>query len=368
MKGRILAACIGLVIVAWVLTPFISWRWRQHDQTIAFRNVFRGEPAYNGKPLHEWAMDTQDEAITGEPSPLAIEAVKAVQTIGPAAIPWLIKWIKPPVTDSRMPGGAVYALKALGPEAKSAIPELAEILRKPPLTMDDQSSLTEAAEALSYLGTDAIPFMLAAATNLQGQHIQWELIQNFGNLGTNGVSAIPALIGWTQDKDSWVRLGAVNALGNIGMEPKIVIPVLRKALNDSDDLVRRDAASALGNFEKMAADALPDLIKALDDPDFQVQTGAIEGLGRLGEQPEIVLPLLAKKMRSDNWVVRRVAAYALGDLGGQQAFDILMRSTDDPKGFVREAVFQSLKKIDPKQLEKSGKKFYGTGQPRPNQP
>jgi len=361
MKGRILAAVICLVVICF--TAYVFSRWTQHNRS----NALYDEPVYNGKPLHEWAMDTQDESITGGPSPLAVEAVSAVQAIGPAAIPWLIKWIQPPVTDSRMPGGAVYAFRALGPEAKSAIPKLAEILSKPALTMDDQSSLTEAAEALSYLGPDAIPFMLIAATNLQGQQIQCELIENFGNLGTNGLSAIPALIGWTQDKDSMVRLGAVNALGNIGMEPKIVIPVLRKALNDSDDLVRRDAASALGNFEKSAVAALPDLIKALDDPDFQVQTGAIEGLGRLGEQPEIVVPLLVKKLESDNWIVRRVAAHYLGDIGGQQAFDALMLSTDDPEGFVREAVFQSLKKIDPKQLEKSGKKFYGSGQSRPVQ-
>jgi HEAT repeat protein len=363
---RILAICLCVAVIYAILSPYIAFRWRQHEKASALR----GEPIYNGKPLHEWAMDTQDEDITGGPSPLAIEADKAVQAIGPAAIPWLIKWIKPPITDSRLPGGAVESLKVLGTQAESAIPELVKILNTPSKTLDDLASQTEAAKALSYLGPEVIPFMLTAATNFQGQDVQRELIQDLGNFGTNGVPAIPALVGWAEATDSWVRVSSVIALGNIGMKPEVVIPVLRKALNDSEGLVRSYAADGLASFGKAAKDIVPDLIKMLDDPDYQAQTGAMEVLGVLGEQREIVLPLIVKKLHSNNWVVRRVAAYALGDLGGQQAFDALMQSTDDPEGFVREAVFQSLKKIDPKQLEKSGKKFYTTGQSKPgaNQP
>ena len=47
-----------------------------------------------------------------------------------------------------------------------------------------------------------------------------------------------------------------------------------------------------------------------------------------------------------------------GISGGQTAFKALMQATDDPDGFVREAVFQSLKRIDAVALEKSGKRFY----------
>jgi HEAT repeat protein len=360
---RILIVGFCLVVLVLLLLPNLSYQWRRYGNA----NSFRNEPVYNGKPLHEWAMDTQDEAITGGPSPLALEANQALQAIGPAAIPWLIKWIKPPVTDSRMPGGAVYALKALGSQATSAIPELVKILDKPVMSLDDQSSQISAAEALSYLGPEAIPFMLTAATNHLDPEIQSELIQNFGNLGTNGVAAIPALITWAGDKNASIRMGAMIALGRIAMEPATVIPVLRNALKDSDGLVRSYAGESLGNFGNAAKATVPELIKALDDPNRDTQTGAIEALGQIGEQREMVLPLLLKKLHDNDWIVRRVTAYALGNLGGQQAFDALMQSTDDPEGFVREAVFESLKKIDPQQLEKSGKKFYGSGQPRPAQ-
>ena len=318
------------------------------------------EPTYKGKPLSDWAIMTTGQDLGFQPSAEAVEAIEAVRAIGSNGIPYLLKWIQPPCTDSRLPGGAVESLRALGPQAKSAIPELAKLLDKykPPHSMDDYSAWHDACEALSYLGPDALPVLLEAATNIQGQHIQWELIQNLGNFGSNGIPAIPALIGWCHDKDAWVRLGAVNALGQIGQQPEIVIPVLLAALEDPDPLVRRDASEALGGFGKGAKAALPDLIKALDDPDWQTQTGAIGGLGRIGEQREIVLPLLVRKLHDENRIVRRCAAFALGNLGGKDAFDALMRATDDPDGFVREAVFQSLKGIDAQALAKSGKKFY----------
>jgi HEAT repeat protein len=318
------------------------------------------QPIHKGKPLKEWAVMAQGQNPDLSPSPAALESIEAVRTIGTNGIPFLIKWLEPPWDSSVEPGGAVEAFKILGPTAKSAIPQLARLLDKykPPHSMDGYSGWHNAVEALSYLGSDALPVLLQAATNIQGQHIQWELIQNLGNFGSNGAPAIPALIAWCSDNDAWVRLGAVNALGQIGQRPELVMPVLLAALKDPDPLVRRDAAEALAAFSKDAKTVVQDLIKALDDRDWQTRTGAIAGLGRIGEQPEIVVPLLMKQLRDQNRIIRRVAAFALGDIGGKDAFDSLMTATDDPDDFVREAVFQSLKKIDPQALEKSGKKFY----------
>src|SRR6266481_5351772 len=162
---------------------------------------------------------TQDQAIDGQPSPRAIEAIEAVRAVGPSAIPFLLRWIQPPWSDSDLPGGAVESFKVLGQEAKSAIPELTRILNDRHASTDRHSVTIYAAEALSFLGPEAVPAMLTAATNLQGRHIQWELIQDLGHFGTNGVAAIPALIMWSRDSDEWVRLGAINALGEISSRP-----------------------------------------------------------------------------------------------------------------------------------------------------
>lgn len=311
------------------------------------------EPAYHGKPLQYWVPLLQDQNPDFSPTPDAVEASNAVKTIGPAAIPWLIEWTKHP-TNSTLE--AAPAFKILGPQAASAIPELAEILNHKPANIDEQDPWDEAATAISYLGPGAIPYMLAAATNKVAD--QQKLIQNFGHLGTSGVSVIPNLVTWAGDSNSDVRIGAVGALGGIAMEPETVVPALRLALKDTESHVRQGAAIALGAYGPAAKDALPDLIQMLSDSDSQAQAAAIEALGKIGQQPDLVLPYLVKKLNDSDSNVRVSAALALGDLGGQKAFDTLMLSTDDPDANVRKAVFYSLNKIDPAQLAKSGKKLH----------
>jgi len=317
------------------------------------------EPVYGGKPLSYWATLTQDEALDFGPSAEARQAIEAVRAIGPAqSIPFLVRWIQPPWRDSILPGGAVECFRIFGPEAKAAIPDLAKVLNRPAKTLDDMSGQTSAAEALSYLGPDAVPILLTAATNFHGQQIQWEIIDHMANFGTNGAATKPAILEWSHDPDAWVRLGALHAYVAIEDDKSATVVFLLSALKDTDSLVRRDAAEALGTVAQGRKDGLPALLKALDDPDWQVRSGAVGGLGRLVVERPVVLPLLIEKLHDENRIIRRCAAFALGDVGGKEAFDALMKSTDDPDGFVREAVFQSLKRIDADALERSGKKFH----------
>jgi HEAT repeat protein len=112
----------------------------------------------------------------------------------------------------------------------------------------------------------------------------------------------------------------------------------------------------LGGVGQGRPEVFAALVSALNDP--VSQTGAILGIAKLRMQTEQVVRLLVEKLHHETAVVRRCAAFALGDLGGTEAFGVLMKSTEDPDGFVREAVFQSLKRIDADALERSGKKFY----------
>lgn len=319
------------------------------------------EPVYDGWPLSECVVYSGEQNLDGTLSTNAIKAANGLHAIGAAAVPWLIKWIENPNSPTGMyvaSTGTEEAFKTLGPQATVAIPPLAKILNKKFASMDDYTSWHEAAESISWLGPAALPDMLTTATNLQGTDDQWELIQSIGNLGTNGEPAIPALIGWTSDTNSWVRTGAVTALGDIAMDPETVIPVLLRALKDPEPMVRSYASDALGNYGKTAQGAVPDLIQKATDADPQVRASAMMGLGEIGEPRHVVLPILITGLSDDDPTVRRMTAYALGEFGGQKAFEALIQATDDPAQTVREAVFQSLKKIDPAQLAKSGKKFY----------
>lgn len=335
------------------------------------------EPVYAGLPLSEWAQWTQDQSMSG-PSAMALEAGEAVRAIGPdKAIPFLVHWIarprrnstfldsvpflksgtQPPRISSTLPSAAVECFRILGPEAKAAIPELAKILEPTSKNVDDSARM-RAAEALSYLGPDAVPVLLPAARRFHGQHLQWVLIEHMTNFGTNGAAAKPAILEWSRDPNAWVRLGSLHAYAAIEDDKQAAVEFLLSALNDPDELVRRDAAEYLGYVAQGQRNVLSALLKALDDPDWNVRSGAIGGLGRLGVERSVVLPLLQEALQDENRIIRRCAAFALGDMGGEEAFQALLDAADDPDGFVREAVFQSLKRIDADALEKSGKRFY----------
>ena len=88
---RLLAICLFGAVIFAILAPYVSFRLRQREGT----NALRGEPIYNGRPLHEWAEETQDQNIDFSPSPNALQAAAALRAVGSDAIPWLVKWIKP---------------------------------------------------------------------------------------------------------------------------------------------------------------------------------------------------------------------------------------------------------------------------------
>jgi HEAT repeat protein len=304
---------------------------------------------------------TLDTSFHPEPSPPAIEGMAAVEAIGLEAIPSLLRWIQPPWTNSLQPCGAVRCFKILGRRAEAAIPKLARLFEtyKPngSSSLDHLSAWLNVVEALSWLGPKALPFLLAAAKSAALPDVTRDIISHLGNFGRDGIPAIVDLLEWTRHPEMWIRLNAVNALGRIAQEPKTVIPALVACLGDPDALVRRDAAQALGRFRDAARGCVPQLVAMLEDPNWQAQTGPIIALPRVGEREEVVLPLLARKLHDGNRIVRRCAALALGELGGPRAFDVLMEAAGDPDDSAREAVFQSMKKIDPVALEKSGKKF-----------
>jgi len=304
------------------------------------------EPVYQGKPLSVWVMKAgQNADFTGPPN----DAVAAIRAIGHQAVPFLLEWMPHPGQESLVAGYPDWddlgiAWWALGIEGKSAIPALARIISTPRRGMDDYSVWTESAKAISYLGPEAIGPMLTVATNLAGQHELWELLHNFGNMGTNGAPAVPALIHWAQDPDSWVRDGVVSALGEIGERPDLAVPVLTNALHDTDWMVRRDAAEALGTFAKDSAAVLPLLIETVAHPaDWQARAGALSGLGKIQNQPEIVVPVIAPYLNADNSVLERYAAYALRDLGSEAGFQVLLQATNNPN--IGDIIYEMKEKV-----------------------
>jgi hypothetical protein len=208
------------------------------------------EPVYEGKSLTQWAAETEDQTIDYQPSASAQQAKQALLAIGPSnAVPFLMRGLQASKPHPHFPEGFLECFKIYGPEAKAAIPVLSDILNQPARAMDQDSAQIEAAESLSYLGPDAVPILLSAATHFEGQPLQYMIIEDLANFGTNGAAAKPAILNWSRDPDSQVRLGALHTYVAIEEDKQVVVSFLFNAMKDSDNLVRRDAEDFLKEID-----------------------------------------------------------------------------------------------------------------------
>lgn len=315
MKARKVKTILGLGVAACavIVTWLRPWEAR--------------EPAYHWKPLSHWvmALGNYDRDEGGFHPPADADVVVALRAIGPAAVPFLLKWLSVPAEDfndgiplanpkptllskardlkewlipwhSSKPDppskeNVVMVFRVLGLEVKSAIPELAKLANAAARFMLTNHPSTEyfraydqlhySVQSLACLGHDAAPAMLMVATNLQGHEEFWDVIELIGDMGTNGASAASALVAWSRDKDPGIHDAAVMALIEMRKELEVVLPILLARLKDSNAVVRQGAAEALGDYGTEARPALPDLLKAMNDPDPETRQAIIDAIKKI---------------------------------------------------------------------------------------
>lgn len=185
---------------------------------------------------------------------------------------------------------AAYELAAIGPRA---IPALIRAVNSPV-----HSVACNAAHGLIAIGKKSLPALLEAL-KAETEHDQTRGYMAFalGELGEAAYEAVPALIEQLQDKTTFVRQHAAEALGLIRRPTSLVVPALcQTLLNDPDNFTRFTAALALARVGKEAADAVPSLEKALSDPYRYVPAQASEALARIrtDEALDVLLPFLKK--------------------------------------------------------------------------
>ena len=184
------------------------------------------EPCYQGKRLSAWAeqmsySDSKAETWLDEggvdPAILKRreEAVNAIRHIGTDALPYAIKWCvwREPIfsfdeneEDPRpLKGMAIF--KALGPEAKSAVPQL--------IALSGKGGYGAIANSLEYIGPDAVPALVEALTNSN------DLVRNcalnvLGNLASTNQTALDAIVASLDDKNPRIQSTAASALFRLG--------------------------------------------------------------------------------------------------------------------------------------------------------
>jgi hypothetical protein len=238
------------------------------------------EPKYKGKSLSAWV----DSYVTPTNHWERVEAVSAIQTIGPKALPWLLGWSRyqTPVWQVKFaerckrfgfdwPTRFVNernrrrdliwpALAILGPRADPAIPEIGRIAL---------TSSFQAESAMAFLSErpEGVPALLRVIAEGKREHRvrAMHYLGRMPNLGTNGTAAVALLLKCLNEDDEVIAASAARSLGAVALETKAVVPALLPHLRDPRRDVRDATSSALGNLANHPA-ALPDLLAAL--PEF----------------------------------------------------------------------------------------------------
>jgi hypothetical protein len=275
------------------------------------------EPEYNGKKLSEWLNRYEESRLRQDKQNQRV-AADAIQHIGTNALPCLVKWIQygRPAWKDRIAGlvlktrskmlarwymnaerlrfEAIRGFEVLGPEAAAAVPQLAKIVNSSRGGFSQRWAL----DALSHIGKDAFPTLLAALENPETDFIAADCICQMAKHGVDISPAIPTFLLMDRQTDELVkRLEQPNArtlhpgyyyvLSTLLFENRpFLIPALTKCLHHPNNDVRIEAAKALGRLGQDARPAAPALREALDVRVIAVQEAALSALEKIA--PEVL--------------------------------------------------------------------------------
>jgi HEAT repeat protein len=336
----------------------------------------RNDAVYQGKSAGTWVRALKSPETRSD-------AFRALEEMGPAAIPALIDGLKH--EDAAVREGAAVALRKNG---KEAVPALVEALKHP-----TEGVRKQAAYVLGEIGPEAGAAVVPLIETLKDPNVQvriyaaralWKVdnqgktavttfsealrdpeagpvarrlaIDNLGELGPHAQAAQPALTTALKDSDVQVRLYAARALWKVDpRQSKSVAATLNAVLNDAAAPleVRRLAIDTLAELGKDAREASPALTKLLGDPNVYVRVKAARALWAIDGQALPIADTLRKSLAyddpkdADSAAVRSWAAYVLGELGieGKQAYPELLKALSDKDETVRRQAANALARL-----------------------
>lgn len=328
-----------VVIVIWVV-PFARIQW----------HISR---------LHHYDDDVRQSAVA------------ALANIGKPAVPALIRALvddNDGVWDPESIGTAAKALALIGPDAKEAIPVLIRIGTPEestarivagfgpdaiPYCIDTLGSENPdeqecAAEALIYMGDDAIPSILEALSTGDWR-TRMKSADIFGRLAYKGEpvnEAVKPLTNMLNDTFHEVRISGIRALQEYSGEEDGLVEALLEASNDGYERVQVLAVHALGEMGPKPG-VVDTLIEHLSDSKFRVRQTALRALGKMGHDPEAVSVLIEVLGSDADIVERAIAAESLGEIGSEpRIIEALTNAINDKPFNVSESAEKALLKLD----------------------
>jgi HEAT repeat protein len=361
----------------------------------------------------------QDKAILRKAVPLLLRALKnkdpairkeAVWLLSQSGdkktIPAIIGLMKSD-TLGEVREVAVKSLQEFGPEAKAALPDLRQIVKRK--RNDDLAA--SVLDILGSIGPPSVPLLIEIITSADSD-MRYNAVWKLGCMGAGAKPAVPHLVKALDDRNDTVRKGVITALGFIGPDAKPAIPALKRLLRDPvpdvrilaglslheidpkrlegivviTTILRKDkekrsfAVSALGAFGPKAQSAVPALLRAtrhkelqesaigtlkeigpaaeqatiaalaehLLDPDLELRATTLTNLKNLGPRAKNAVPALVNALKDNNEEMRKKAAKALAAVGpgAKAALKALTNSLKDQSVWVRLEAAYALTQID----------------------
>ena len=260
------------------------------------------EPEYKGQTLTYWLGK-----LAEFPSNPENEGLIAIRQIGTNAIPWLTKWVvyEPSKTKLRLldfaeelpvklrrplqviiTGDRMWAVRhelaivgfrALGPQARSAVPELVQALVRGkgmfgyPLTA-----------ALVAIGDDGISPIVNVMTNMANpKELRIHAVCWLGSLRTANSFATSNLVACIQKQEPEVGLASAGVLASSQLEVEVVLPFLTNLAGHANSLIRKNVASCIGAYGPKARSAVPILLQLQKDSLLDVRVSATNAVFRI---------------------------------------------------------------------------------------
>jgi HEAT repeat protein len=223
------------------------------DSPVSLPSWFEHGPSYDGHGVPYWV-----KALGSSNAASRYQAIFALGAMGPdarAAVPALAAVLAKDA-DAEARHQAALALLKIGPAARAAVPELAQAL-------DDEEPAVRmnVALLLNRLGPEArpaVPALIKALkrggnqTNVRGFYvtIQETAALALGRASAGTAEGVPALTAFLEGAGTAERREyAARALGAVGSEARPAVPQLRPLLKDPSDVVREAAEQALQMIE-----------------------------------------------------------------------------------------------------------------------
>lgn len=275
-------------------------------------------------------------------------ALLVLEEIGPearSAVPQVVPYLQN--QDLQVRRAAASCLAAIGPDSQAAVSELTELLNDPEPAIADT-----AAFALGRIGPAAAKAVDALQSGLKpggsgfGPTIRaWALASIQPQNAEAKKQAVARLVEAVQDKNPRVRVAAARALVDIAPDQEGTRAAFVQLLNDAEPAV---IGAAQQEFSKLGPAAVGELVQVLSAPGARIDV-LLATLTELGPTAKAAAPQVAKLLNDERAETRGEALFTLASLGADAADQlgaVVSRLTDDSED-VRMAAAYALGRMGP---------------------